>query len=73
MTDEIGKVAWAAGGPGTEIDCCSPPAGPRSIEGFADETLAAYHTLETVASTQGKYDAYVIACYGDAAPGDEGC
>ena len=67
MTDEIAKVAWAAAGPGTEIDCCSPPAGPRSIEGSADEVLAAYHTLDMVTSTQGQFDAYVIACYGDPA------
>ncbi len=67
MTDEIAKVARMAAGPQTTIDCISPSAGPRSIEGSADEVLAAYHTLDTVASTQGKYDAYVIACYGDPA------
>jgi allantoin racemase len=68
MTDEIGHAARAAAGPGTEIDCVQPQAGPRSIEGSADEVLAAYHTLDVVASTQGGgYDAYVIACFGDPA------
>lgn len=67
MTDEIGKVAEAAAGPGTEIECVSPEAGPRSVEGFADEVLAAYHTLDLVAQTTGEYDGYVIACYGDPA------
>jgi allantoin racemase len=67
MTDDIGRVARAAASPGTEIDCVSPAAGPRSIEGFTDEVLASYHTVETVAATNGEYDAYVIACYGDPA------
>lgn len=67
MTDEIGHVARMAAAPGTEIDCVQPPAGPRSIEGFADETLAGYHLLDLVASTRGRYDAYVVACFGDPA------
>jgi len=67
MTDEIGHAARAAAAPGTEIDCVQPAAGPRSIEGAADEVLAAYHTLDVVAGTRGRYDAYVIACFGDPA------
>jgi allantoin racemase len=67
MTDEIAKVARASAAPGTEIDCISPDAGPRSIEGFTDEVLASYHTVDTVARTNGAYDGYVIACYGDPA------
>jgi allantoin racemase len=67
MTDEIHKVAKAAASPGTEIETVQPKAGPRSIEGSADEVLAAYHTLDVVAGTKGKHDAYVIACYGDPA------
>jgi len=67
MTDEIGHVAVAAAAPGTEIECVQPAAGPRSIEGFADEVLAGYHTLDLVAETRGRYDAYLIACYGDPA------
>lgn len=67
MTDEIHRVAKAAAGPGTEVETLQPKAGPRSIEGSADEVLAAYHTLDMVAGTRGKYDTYVIACYGDPA------
>src|SRR2546428_14184334 len=67
MTDEIHRVALAAAGPGTEVETVQPKAGPRSIEGFADEVLAAYHTLDVVAGTKSKYDAYVIACFGDPA------
>lgn len=67
MTDEIGRVAAAAAGPGTEVETVQPAAGPRSIEGNADELIAGYHTLELIASTRGRYHAYVIACYGDPA------
>lgn len=67
MTDDIGRVARAAAAAGTEIECVQPASGPRSIEGAADEVLAGYHTLDVVASTRGRYDAYVIACFGDPA------
>jgi allantoin racemase len=67
MTDEIGHVARAAAAGGTEIDCVSPESGPRSIEGYTDEVLAAYHTVDLVARTKGGYDGYVIACFGDPA------
>ena len=49
MTHEIDKVAQAAASKGSEIETVQPKAGPRSIEGNADEVLAAYHTLEVVA------------------------
>ncbi len=71
MTTEIGAAARAVAASTTEVDCVSPSGGPRSIEGFADEAIAAYHTLETVASTQGQYDGYAIACFGD--PGLYAC
>lgn len=67
MTDEIGAAAQAAAAPDTTIDCVSPESGPRSIEGHADEVLAAYNTLDLVARTHGQYDGYVIACFGDPA------
>jgi allantoin racemase len=67
MTDEIGHAARAVAGTDTEIDCMSPAKGPRSIEGYADEVLAAYNTVDLVAQTSGRYDAYVIACFGDPA------
>lgn len=67
MTDAIGEVARAVAEPGTEINCVSPSSGPRSIEGFADEVLAAYHMIDLVAQSNGEYDGYVVACYGDPA------
>lgn len=67
MTDEIAAVATTAAAAGTSVDCVSPSQGPRSIEGFTDEVLASYHTLEVVAGTSGQYDGYVIACFGDPA------
>src|SRR5438105_1771061 len=67
MTDEIHHVAKAAAAPGTQVTTVQPAAGPRSIEGNADEVLAGYHTLDVVAGSRGQYDAYVIACFGDPA------
>jgi allantoin racemase len=67
MTDEIRELAEQAAAPGTQISCVSPAAGPPSVEGHADEVLAAYNVLELVASTAGDFDAYVIACFGDPA------
>lgn len=67
MTDDIGRSARAAASPGTVIEAISPAAGPRSIEGFADEVLASYHLLDVVASARGRYDGIVVACYGDPA------
>ncbi len=71
MTDEIGAVARAVAADSSEIDCVSPANGPRSIEGFTDEVLAAYNTVDLVARTKGQYDGYVIACFGD--PGISAC
>jgi allantoin racemase len=71
MTDEIGNVARAAAAPATEIEAVSPANGPRSIEGFTDEVLGAYNTVDVVAQTKGQYDGYVIACFGD--PGVSAC
>lgn len=67
MTDDIGRGARAAAGPETTIECIQPTAGPRSIEGFTDEVLAAYHLVDTVAAARGRYDAIIVACYGDPA------
>jgi allantoin racemase len=64
MTDEIRLLAERAAAPDTEITCLSPDAGPPSVEGHADEVLAAYNVLDVVASTTGEYDGYVIACFG---------
>jgi hypothetical protein len=62
MTEAIGAAARAVAAPETELTWASPDAGPRSIEGFTDEALAAASTVELVARTR---DDYVIACFGD--------
>ncbi len=67
MTDDIRRSAEAVAAPGTEITCVSPDAGPRSIEGFADEVLASYHVVDKIAQVRGEYDGIVIACFGDPA------
>jgi allantoin racemase len=67
MTDDIGRGARAAAGPDTVIECIQPASGPRSIEGFTDEVLAAYNLVDTVAAARGKYDGIIVACYGDPA------
>jgi allantoin racemase len=67
MTDDIGRGARAAAGPDTVIDCVQPSSGPRSIEGFTDEVLAAYNLVDVVAAARGQYDGVVVACYGDPA------
>lgn len=67
MTDDIARGARAAAAPGTTIECLSPAAGPRSIEGFTDEVLSAYHLVDVVAGARGTYDGVVVACYGDPA------
>lgn len=71
MTASIGEVARKYASPGTEITALSPSYGPRSIEGYFEEHIAALATIETVAAHAQDYDAFVIACYGD--PAVEAC
>lgn len=65
MTDAIGEVARKYARPGTTIDCISPAWGPRSIEGYTEDFVAAVATLEEIARRRDQYDAFIIACYGD--------
>jgi allantoin racemase len=71
MTDDNLELALVAAAPGTVVESLSPVDGPPSIEGHADEVIAAHYTLELVAETLGRYDGYVIACFGD--PGVAAC
>jgi allantoin racemase len=71
MTDEIGRQARRYAREDTEIEAVSPPWGPASIEGHAEEELAAVATLQLVAERAGEYDGVAIACYGD--PGLYAC
>jgi allantoin racemase len=65
MTDAIGEACRKVAQPSTEIVAVSPKRGPRSIEGFVEEHVAAVGVLETIAEAGDGYDAYIIACYGD--------
>jgi allantoin racemase len=71
MTDDNLELATAAAATGTVVESLNPVDGPPSIEGHADEIIAAHYTLELVAETLGSYDGYVIACFGD--PGVAAC
>ena len=66
MTDTIARAARAAASPGTEILAVSPTQGVPSIEGHADEAIAALGVLEQVkrGREQG-VQGHVIACFGD--------
>lgn len=69
MTDNIGKAASAAASPGTEIVASTPSAGPMSIESYYDEYLAIPYILEEIVKDEDRFDAFIIACWGD--PGVE--
>jgi allantoin racemase len=69
MTDNIGKVACAAAAPGTEIIASTPSAGPLSIESYYDEYLAIPSILEEIMKDEDRFDAFIVACWGD--PGVE--
>ena len=71
MTDAIGEMARKYAQASTEIVAVSPSYGPRSIEGHFEEYIGATATVEEVAQNRDKYDAFVIACYGD--PGLYAC
>ncbi|YCH31416.1 aspartate/glutamate racemase family protein [Erwinia sp. D4-22] len=66
MTDTIASAARVAASPGTEIIAVSPTQGVPSIEGHADEAIAALGVLDLVkrGREQG-VQGHVIACFGD--------
>jgi allantoin racemase len=65
MTEAIGEACRKVAQPSTEITAISPKRGPRSIEGYVEDYVAAVATLETIAEHRGAYDAFIIACFGD--------
>lgn len=67
MTKGIYESAVAAKSAGTEITAVNPQHGPECVEGTSDELTAAYQLLDIVrtAEREGRYDAYVVACFGD--------
>jgi allantoin racemase len=65
MTEDIKKSANAYKLSDTELTFVNPPEGPRSIETYLDEFLAAIGTLKIIAAERDNYDAFVIACGDD--------
>src|SRR5438270_10853136 len=63
MTEAIGEACVKAAQPTTEITAISPRRGPRSIEGYVEDYVAAVATLETIAENRGRYEVFVIACF----------
>lgn len=65
VTDRIGAAARAVASPGTEITAVSAPFGLPLIVTRADWLVAGPATLAALAQHRGRYDAAVIACFGD--------
>lgn len=65
MTVGINETVKMVARPDTEFVTVNPPKGPISIEGMYDGYLAATHVIGEVLREKGKFDAYIIACYGD--------
>jgi allantoin racemase len=67
MTQGINETVKMVARPDTEFVTVNPSRGPISIEGMYDSYLAAPQVIEEVLREKEKYDAYIIACYGDPA------
>lgn len=63
-TAAMTAVAQAALPPGSEVVGLTAARGPRSIEGYADEAVAAAEVVELVRANPG-FEAYLIGCFGD--------
>ena len=69
MTAGIAVAAREAASPGTEVLAVNPGFGPVSIEGHAEEAIAAAGVVAQMHQAP-PHDAVVIACFGD--PGLDG-
>jgi allantoin racemase len=65
MTRVIADAARMYARPDTVVEAVHSEFGPSSIEGFFEEYVAAHAMLEKVLAVRGKYDAFIVACYGD--------
>lgn len=65
--DMTATIASALSGYGStlSIDVQNVPWGPISVESEADNIVAASAVIDTLWSTRGQYDGYVIACFDD--------
>jgi len=62
MTDAIERTARAHSSPRTELECVTPPSGPKAIETAYDVAIATYHVLELMVSRERDFDGFVIGC-----------
>ena len=65
MTASIDQVARQYARPGTEVVSWNPDRGPLSIEGAFDRQIAIEASLEKVLRAKERFDACIIACFGD--------
>ncbi|HYP55334.1 MAG TPA: aspartate/glutamate racemase family protein [Solirubrobacterales bacterium] len=65
MTEEMVAAARAVAAAGTEVEGATAREAPATIEGYRDEALAAAAVARIVAETGDRFDAFVIACFGD--------
>jgi allantoin racemase len=65
MTRDINESARRVAGPDTEFVTVNPTKGPLSLEGWYDSCLATPEMLGEIIRAKEKYDAVIIACFGD--------
>lgn len=65
MTDEMAAAARAVASAGTEVEGVTASGAPATIEGYRDEALAAAAVAAIVEEAGERFDAFVIACFGD--------
>lgn len=66
MTNCIAQAAKLVAAPDTQLRCCHPEHGAKSIEGFLDELVAATGVIEQIQlGEQAGCQAHIIACFGD--------
>lgn len=65
MTADLRKSAEKHKLSDTEFDIVNPPEGPKVIETYLDEFIAAIGMLKIIAKERDNYDAFIIACGDD--------
>jgi allantoin racemase len=65
MTEEMVEAARAVASEGTTVEGVTAHEAPATIEGYRDEAIAAAAVAAIVEGEGGRFDAFVIACFGD--------
>ncbi|MEW5721738.1 MAG: aspartate/glutamate racemase family protein [Thermodesulfobacteriota bacterium] len=65
MTRSLEECARRYARADTQVTAVNPERGPVSIEGYFDEAIAAEAALELLLRHRGRFDAYIIGCFGD--------